>query len=157
MFGTNERERGGSAMSETASDLAALEGEFNADLLKTEVGYVISTEEPAFLETPDAEEQDEAEQPVLLLQPLMSGHCRFPQTAEPHLSHERCHLRNNGGSRANPLRIWQPCPCSCHLGDTYECGNCGRLIAEAPLWDGEGGEVYVHIDADGDAIGEDCS
>jgi hypothetical protein len=87
--------------------------------------------------------------------PVMSGHCAFPQTAHPEQSHERCG-RNGGGARANRQGGWHPCPCSCHLGDAYECGNCGRLIAEAPLWEGTGEMVYVHLDGDGRSIGEDC-
>lgn len=88
--------------------------------------------------------------------PMMSGHCRFPQTAHPEESHDRCG-RNGAGSRANPRKVFHPCACHCHLGEQYDCGNCGRLVAEAPLWDGTGEMTYVHIDADGNSIGEDCA
>ena len=86
--------------------------------------------------------------------PLMTGHCAFPASniTDPHA---RC----LGGNRANPDKEWQPCPCECHLGETYECG-CGRLIREAPLWrDFEGDEdmIYVHIEESGRAVGEHCT
>lgn len=121
--------------------------------------------ETEFLETlvePTGIEQ--AETVITERKPIMSGHCRFPQTADPQQSHDRC-ARNGAGTRSNPAKVWHPCSCGCHLGDEYECGNCGRLIAEAPLWDGSNGAwvgdeepemVYVHIDTDGTAIGEGC-
>ena len=87
-------------------------------------------------------------------QPMMSGHCMAPATniADPH---GKC----KAGNRANPDKEWQPCPCECHLGETYECG-CGRLIREAPLWrDFEEDEdmIYVHVEDSGRAIGEECA
>lgn len=88
--------------------------------------------------------------------PIISGHCNFPVTSNPESSHERCE-GNGAGSRANPGKVFHPCPCSCHLGEVYECGNCGREIAEAPFWNGDGEMTYVHLDPkDGRAIGEDC-
>lgn len=92
--------------------------------------------------------------------PLMSGHCLNPQTEQPHLSHERCQAQG-GGNRANPEKEFQPCPCACHLGEEYECGNCGRPLREALLWPNEdepGEMVYVHVDVKtGRAIGEICA
>lgn len=92
-------------------------------------------------------------------EPLMSGHCMFPQTAHPEESHARC----SGGNTANPAREFSPCPCPCHYPeDRYEC-ECGGLLAEAPGWpsvfDEEGEPVtqYTHIDPrTGRATGEDC-
>lgn len=104
-----------------------------------------------FLET----EEDEQPRPDPR-RPVMSGHCAFPQTAVPQESHDRCE-RKGGGSRANPEKGWNPCPCHCHLGEQYECGNCGKIIAESVNWDGTGEMVYVHIDHQGNAISEDCS
>jgi len=88
----------------------------------------------------------------------MSGHCSTPQTANPAASHERC-ARMGGGMRANPAKEFAPCPCHCHLGEIFECSECGRDIAEAPLWPNEdepGEMVYVHIDKNGRAISEEC-
>jgi len=101
----------------------------------------------------------------IIRRPLMSGHCAHgginPKTGVD--GHERCHL-NGGGQRANPLKEFQPCPCSCHYVDdrgeliVFECGECGRDIVEAPLWplDEEGEVRYTHIDSDSKATGEDC-
>lgn len=90
---------------------------------------------------------------------LMSGHCAFPTTSNPEKSHERCDL-HGGGSKANPRKEFVPCPCSCHLGEEFECGNCGRPLREAPGWpntDEPGEMVYTHIDPHtGRAIGEVC-
>jgi hypothetical protein len=116
-----------------------------------------------FLETEVSDEPDTDDSPEIvrppLGTPLLSGHCAFPQTADPQQSHDRC-ARNGAGNRSNPAKVFSPCPCHCHLGERYECGNCGRTIAEAPFWDGRGGVgdemVYVHIDPDGRGIGEDC-
>lgn len=86
---------------------------------------------------------------------MMSGHCIAPAANVPD-PHSKC----RGGNRANPDKEWQVCPCVCHLGEEYECGNCGRPIREAPMWrdfvDDED-MVYVHLDKDGTrAIGEEC-
>lgn len=85
--------------------------------------------------------------------PMMSGHCANPSPG----SHKRC----RGGQTANPQREFQPCPCPCHLGESYECGNCGRPLREAPGWPNEeepGEMVYVHVEpATGRAIGELCA
>lgn len=84
---------------------------------------------------------------------LMSGFCAHPSGAE---SHERC----KGGNTANPAGEFQPCPCACHLGETYECGGCGRDIREAPLLglDEDGDTIYQHLAVeDGRAIGEECA
>lgn len=81
--------------------------------------------------------------------PLMSGFCNFP--ASNANSHKRC----PGGQRANPDRIFQPCPCKCHFPvERYECGGCGGTLVEAsdvlqPLLADEDDpdEVsYVHFD-----------
>lgn len=76
--------------------------------------------------------------------PLISGHCAFPQSKDPNESHRRC----RGYSRANPDKIFQPCPCPCHFPeDRYEC-ECGATLAEAvhyPL-DEDGDVRYVHVD-----------
>lgn len=89
---------------------------------------------------------------------IMSGHCSFPVTDDPQSSHDRC-ARNGGGSRANPAKIFTPCPCACHLGETFECSGCGRPIREALSWpfDEDGDIRYTHVAADGRACGEDCS
>lgn len=85
--------------------------------------------------------------------PLMSGFCAHPTDND---SHTRCH----GGNTANPDNEFQPCPCACHLGETYECGGCGRDIREAPLLgpDPEDGDAqYVHVDPrDGRAVLGGC-
>ena len=80
-----------------------------------------------------------------LMRPMMSGHCAHP--AENADSHARCQ-RNGGGNRANPGHEFQPCPCTCHVDEErYECENCGRVLAEAPLLSAATGEdVYVHLD-----------
>lgn len=86
--------------------------------------------------------------------PLMTGYCAFPAS-----NVEEPHTLCKAGNSANPDKEWQPCPCACHLGETYECG-CGRTIREAPLWrDFEGDEdmVYVHVDNTGRAFSEECS
>lgn len=87
--------------------------------------------------------------------PMMSGHCNFPQTKNPEVSHARC----NGGNTWNPDKEFIPCPCSCHLGETYEC-QCGGTIREAPCWpnEDEPDEItYVHVDTKtGRAIGPEC-
>lgn len=93
---------------------------------------------------------------------MMSGHCAFPTTDSPVTSHDRCEV-HGGGNTANPKKEFHPCPCSCHLGEEFECGNCGRALREAPLWpntdpDCEPDEmVYTHVDPHtGRAIGEVC-
>lgn len=90
--------------------------------------------------------------------PRLSGHCATPATSDPQASHDRC-ARLRGGSTANPTKTYTPCPCPCHLGETFECGGCGRPIREAPLWPNEdepGEMVYTHLDKDGSAVGEAC-
>lgn len=80
--------------------------------------------------------------------PLISGHCAFPQTRNPDESHQRCQ-KNGGGSRANPDKIFQPCPCLCHYpAEHYECGSCGGTILAAPHYplDEDGDIHYVHLD-----------
>lgn len=85
----------------------------------------------------------------------MSGLCAYPQTQYPEQSHARC----LGGNRANPDKEFQPCPCGCHLGEEFDCANCGHVLREAPCWPNEeepGEMVYVHVDHQGKAIGEEC-
>lgn len=97
---------------------------------------------------------DKAEPHELHERMLMSGHCAHPSTE--HDSHAKC----SGGQRSNPRNIFQPCPCPCHLGEEYDCGNCGRPLREANLWplDEDDDMRYTHIDPkDGRAIGEDCA
>lgn len=75
---------------------------------------------------------------------LISGHCAFPQTANPEESHGRC----RGYTRANPDKIFQPCPCRCHFPEEeYEC-ECGATIVAAPHWpaDEDGDTRYLHLD-----------
>lgn len=87
--------------------------------------------------------------------PMMSGFCANPSTFDPASSHARC----RGGNTANPEQEFAPCPCSCHYGDEYECGNCGGSLIEAPLWPNEdepGEMVYTHIDSTGWPTGENC-
>ena len=87
-----------------------------------------------------------------ILRPLMSGFCSAPSTG----SHERC----VGGQRANPGKVFQPCPCRCHLGEErFECGNCnGTLALSIPLTGVLGEDTYVHIDQKtGRSYGEFCS
>lgn len=78
---------------------------------------------------------------------IMSGHCAYPQTKEPHLSHERC-ARNGSGSRANPEKRFHPCPCACHLDTEHYTCACGGVIVLASVFglDEDGDPVYVHID-----------
>jgi hypothetical protein len=90
---------------------------------------------------------------------MFSGHCRFPETKHPVNSHERCQNMGHGNT-AVPSGEFSPCPCHCHLGtDEFECGNCGVALREAPHWPNEdepGDMVYVHIDHEGNATGEEC-
>lgn len=92
--------------------------------------------------------------------PMMSGHCNFPQTANPTKSHELC-ASHGAGNRANPAGEYQPCPCACHfVGPRLEC-ECGGTLVEAPHWpedpDYPGEPVYTHIDVrSGMALGEEC-
>ena len=98
--------------------------------------------------------------------PLKSGHCAHggvnPVTGETGC--ERC-KRNGGYQRANPEHEFQPCPHRCHyLGpdgeepEKFECGSCGKDIIAVEWWplDEDGDVRYSHIDADGDATGEEC-
>ncbi len=100
-------------------------------------------------------EQAVVAEPIGVLIP--SGHCSFPVTDDPQSSHERC-ARNGGGSRANPKKVFTPCPCSCHYGEEFECGGCGRPIVECLAWpfDVDGDLHYTHTDARGWATGEEC-
>lgn len=102
---------------------------------------------------PESEDREPAE---VLRRPMMSGWCAHPSVTDGFDSHARC----TGGQRANPAKQFTPCPCACHLGETYECSGCGRDIREAPLWplDEDGDMRYTHIDTkDGRAIGEECA
>ena len=81
----------------------------------------------------------------VIRRPLMSGHCAFPQSANPDESHARC----KGYSRANPDKIFQPCPDLCHYPkERYECAGCGGTILAAPHYplDEDGDIRYVHLD-----------
>lgn len=61
--------------------------------------------------------------------PLMSGHCGAPATNGD--SHARCD-KMGAGQRANPDKVFQPCPCPHHLKKKrFECGNCGGALAKA--------------------------
>ena len=87
---------------------------------------------------------------------MLSGFCHSPAHDDPEGSHTRC----RGGNKANPGKEFQPCPCHCHLGEEYDCGNCGRPLREAPLWENEDDPdemVYVHIDKTGRAVGVECA
>jgi hypothetical protein len=96
---------------------------------------------------------------AVIRQPLMSGHCSVGGTG-----HERCQ-RNGGGQRANPARLFQPCPCVCHYTnaddelEVYECGACGGEIVECAYWplDEDGDVRYAHVDASGRVLGEECT
>lgn len=82
--------------------------------------------------------------------PMMSGWCSTPSPG----SHSRC----TGGNRANPNREFQPCPCSCHFGEEYDCGNCGGVLYEAPTWVNDeypDEMVYTHV-KHGRGTGEEC-
>lgn len=135
---------------EAARDRAAL-------IEETEVSEESDTE-PGYLDPEPAQPERKRGEPR---RPQMSGHCMFPQSASPHLSHERCG-RNGAGNRAVPknkdgIKEFAPCPCDCHLGDEYECGNCGQPIRETHLWTGDGEVTYVHVDHQGIATGENCA
>lgn len=84
--------------------------------------------------------------------PMMSGHCASPSKG----SHERCQKMGHGNT-ANPDKEFVPCPCECHLAETFEC-ECGGTIRLAPHWDPSDAETYVHVDLkrDGRAIGTEC-
>lgn len=78
--------------------------------------------------------------------PMITGWCG---RGNPAVSHERC----AGVYRFNPKKEATPCPCTeCgHYGeDEYECGNCGGIVVEAPLWPPDpefpDDPVYVHVD-----------
>lgn len=98
-------------------------------------------------------------------EPMMSGHCLTPQTADPVESHDRC-ARNGGGNRACPTKEFAPCPCPCHYpAERYECEECGGDLAEAPLWPDEDAAaeesepevVFTHVDPrTGRATGFEC-
>lgn len=88
---------------------------------------------------------------------IMSGHCGNPAThdhkhrpVDPYDSHERCQDLG-GGVFTTSTATFHPCPCSCHVGEEYECSGCGESIYEAPtLGPNEAGEVqYVHLTTDG--------
>lgn len=115
--------------------------------------------------------------------PLISGHCanaRFNHDSSKMSAMGReAHARCAGGQRANPGREFQPCACGCHLpapaeAELFECGECGKVIIEAPRWPhypGEGDEPgdvrYTHMDwvlndagvvtgGGGRSLGEEC-
>jgi hypothetical protein len=91
----------------------------------------------------------------VIREPQMSGWCGTPSNTNGVDSHTRC----AGGNTANPRKEFSPCPCPCHLGETFECGGCGKDIREAPAWplDEDGDMRYTHIDPKtGRATGEDC-
>lgn len=95
---------------------------------------------------------------VAVIAPQKSGYCSFPETADPDASHQRC-ADMGAGNTARPSKEFQPCPCSCHYSADYECGNCGLPLSETnwPDESGDGDEmVYTHLDASGQAIGEEC-
>jgi hypothetical protein len=87
---------------------------------------------------------------------IMSGHCLFPETANPARSHERC----GAVSYANPRKDPYPCPCICHFpGEQYEDEGCSTdkrkvFIVEAPFMglDEDGDEQYVHVARDGKRV-----
>lgn len=83
--------------------------------------------------------------------PIMSGHCNFPQTADPLKSHDRCHDNGAGVTTRIGEGTFHPCPCTCHVGEEFECSECGDSIYEAPnLGPDEDGDMqYVHISEDG--------
>lgn len=85
--------------------------------------------------------------------PLISGWCGHGSSKE---SHKRC----SGGQRANPERIYQPCPCVHHLDEErYDCEECGGTLALHPiLTEMTGDEVYVHLNEEtGRWTGEYCA
>ena len=96
----------------------------------------------------------------MTVRPMLSGHCSVPQTEHPELSHQRCE-RNGAGNTHRPGKEFQPCPCGCHLGEEFECANCGRPLREAPLWPSsydDADVTYVHINPKtGLAVGEECA
>lgn len=115
---------------------------------------------------PEAEDLSRLAQPVFvsrnaapseaepIRRPLMSGHCAHHSEG----SHERCE-RNGAGSRANPDKIFQPCPCRDHFPDEeFEC-ECGATIVAAPHYplDEDGDVRYVHFDPKtGRIVDEEC-
>jgi len=108
-----------------------------------EVGFSRGSKRPSALIATPATKTSEA-----IRRTLWSGHCSFPQTKNPDESHLRCQ-DNGGGSRANPEKIFQPCPCRCHYPpEEYECGGCGGTIIAAPHYpvDEDGDMRYVHLD-----------
>lgn len=83
---------------------------------------------------------------------MMSGHCGHPATNAD--SHARCD-RMGAGNRANPGKVFQPCPCPHHLKKKrFECGCGGTLakakgplreaLAEAMAEDPDE-DIYVHV------------
>jgi hypothetical protein len=93
---------------------------------------------------------------LVMGRPIMSGHCQFPETDHPDRSHERC-AENGGGVKSKPTGLFHPCPCSCHLGEEFEC-QCGGIIRLAPALgrDEDDDEQYVHVDTDGNLTFEGC-
>lgn len=89
-------------------------------------------------------------------QPVPSGHCAFPETDRPEKSHQRCEDMG-AGNTAVPDKRFSPCPCHCHLGETFEC-ECGGMIREAPVLglDSDGDPIYVHVDERGNMTMEGC-
>lgn len=90
--------------------------------------------------------------PERVRSPLISGWCGV---GSPEASHVRC----LGGQRANPDKVFQPCPCPCHLPEErYDCDNCGGELAESTiLSEVMGEEVWVHVsEKTGRMVGEYC-
>jgi hypothetical protein len=109
-----------------------------------EVGFSRSNKRPSALIATPATKTSEA-----IRRTLISGHCATPQTTHPEESHGRC----KGYTRANPDKIFQPCPDVCHFTNEdgvlveYECSGCGGTIVEAPHYplDEDGDVRYVHL------------
>lgn len=136
------------------NELIDLDSEDDEPMTDEQVAWVRAQRQPAIM-APAREPGWEAVEPEPALvsrnteaeeirRPLISGHCAFPGQ-DKKASHRRC----AGFSRANPGKIFQPCPCSCHFPEErYECGGCGATIAEAPHYplDEDGDTRYVHVD-----------
>lgn len=86
---------------------------------------------------------------------MMSGFCRFPETADPAASHARC----KGWNDAVPDKAIAVCPCACHLEEPdLECGSCGGVLRlSTHLTNRDGEDTYVHVGADGEWAGEYCA
>lgn len=88
---------------------------------------------------------------------IWTGHCQFPQTKHPEESHLRCQ-RGGGGTLTRATGNFHPCPCTCHLGEEFDCSGCGYLIREAPVLgpDEDGDMQYAHVDEDGNIYSIEC-